>query len=223
MDLLTVVMHELGHALGLDHQPGDGVMAETLAPGVRRLLDPEPSTRPFPGLTSAFVTDGSIPNSESAATTALAPTIDSILDRRTDPFALLKSQALSPTDFESFRDSPFPAENAGGGAAFPQASDLLTFDGLTIPRVRTDPDGDPLAVTNLTTPINGTVTDTPHSGFLGTDTFTHQANASSNVATVTVPVVSRPRMATNDSGYAFRDGSATYRFRPTTPTRMETS
>jgi hypothetical protein len=35
MDLLTVVMHELGHLLGHDHD-ADGVMAETLAAGVRR-------------------------------------------------------------------------------------------------------------------------------------------------------------------------------------------
>jgi hypothetical protein len=35
IDLLTVVMHELGHLLGHDHE-ADGVMAETLAAGVRR-------------------------------------------------------------------------------------------------------------------------------------------------------------------------------------------
>lgn len=35
MDLLTVVMHELGHLLGHDHD-SDGVMAETLTPGMRR-------------------------------------------------------------------------------------------------------------------------------------------------------------------------------------------
>jgi hypothetical protein len=35
MDLLTVVMHELGHVLGYDHDE-DGVMAATLAAGVRR-------------------------------------------------------------------------------------------------------------------------------------------------------------------------------------------
>ena len=34
MDLLTVLMHELGHLLGHDHD-ADGVMAETLAAGVR--------------------------------------------------------------------------------------------------------------------------------------------------------------------------------------------
>ena len=35
MDLLSVVMHELGHLLGHDHET-DGVMEESLAPGVRR-------------------------------------------------------------------------------------------------------------------------------------------------------------------------------------------
>jgi hypothetical protein len=35
MDLLTVLMHELGHILGFDHEE-EGVMAETLATGTRR-------------------------------------------------------------------------------------------------------------------------------------------------------------------------------------------
>jgi subtilisin-like proprotein convertase family protein len=37
MDLLSVVMHELGHVLGHDHDD-EGVMAETLAPGTRQTV-----------------------------------------------------------------------------------------------------------------------------------------------------------------------------------------
>ena len=38
MDLLTAVIHEVGHVLGRDH--GDGVMAETLAAGTRESIVP---------------------------------------------------------------------------------------------------------------------------------------------------------------------------------------
>ena len=76
----------------------------------------------------------------------------------------------------------------------------------------TDPDGDPLSVTNLTVPANGTatvaneiVTYTPKSAFVGTDTFTYQASdgsAASNVATVTIQVnatTNTPPVAANDT------------------------
>jgi hypothetical protein len=37
MDLLTVLAHEYGHVLGLRHEDGNGLMAQTLPIGVRRL------------------------------------------------------------------------------------------------------------------------------------------------------------------------------------------
>ena len=43
MDLLTVVMHEIGHLLDQDHAD-EGVMAETLATGVRRTEIPSAHT-----------------------------------------------------------------------------------------------------------------------------------------------------------------------------------
>ena len=41
MDLLTVIMHELGHALGFQHAAPDDIMGATLAPGVRKLPKPD--------------------------------------------------------------------------------------------------------------------------------------------------------------------------------------
>jgi hypothetical protein len=38
MDLLTAVMHEIGHVLGYDHDDG-GVMHEELSPGIRHAWD----------------------------------------------------------------------------------------------------------------------------------------------------------------------------------------
>ncbi|MEQ9066126.1 MAG: hypothetical protein RLO18_05355, partial [Gimesia chilikensis] len=38
VDLWTVIQHELGHILGFDHSD-DGVMEETLLPGVRKEID----------------------------------------------------------------------------------------------------------------------------------------------------------------------------------------
>jgi hypothetical protein len=86
-----------------------------------------------------------------------------------------------------------------------------------------DPDGDALAVTALSTPANGTVlknadgsvTYTAKSGFVGTDTFTYQATdgaANSNTATVTVQVTA----LTNSAPVAKNDTATTNKGVPVT-------
>jgi hypothetical protein len=62
MDLLTVVEHELGHALGFEHSAGPGVMEPTLAPGVRLTPGADPSA----GATVGNVSSPSIVSNLSA-------------------------------------------------------------------------------------------------------------------------------------------------------------
>ena len=53
MDLLTVVMHEMGHVLGLDDTHGSGnvndLMYESLGSGIRRLPTAAPADGPGGG------------------------------------------------------------------------------------------------------------------------------------------------------------------------------
>jgi len=46
VDLWTVILHELGHLVGYEHE-AEGVMAETLAPGVRKLAEWEDNSDLF--------------------------------------------------------------------------------------------------------------------------------------------------------------------------------
>jgi hypothetical protein len=65
MDLLTAVMHEMGHLLGIDHAP-DGshdVMEDTLGAGVRRVPAQDQGAVQLDALSAslaASVDDGSI-------------------------------------------------------------------------------------------------------------------------------------------------------------------
>ena len=49
MDLLTVVMHELGHVVGFDHMDIEGIMGETLETGTRYIFNQE-TTRRIPSM-----------------------------------------------------------------------------------------------------------------------------------------------------------------------------
>ncbi|MCH9725870.1 MAG: hypothetical protein K0U86_13315 [Planctomycetes bacterium] len=46
VDLWTVILHELGHLMGYEHE-AEGVMEETLAPGVRKLAEWEETSDLF--------------------------------------------------------------------------------------------------------------------------------------------------------------------------------
>jgi hypothetical protein len=72
IDLLTVVMHELGHVLGFEHTAAGlapDVMTGSLLPGLRRL--------PVAGATHVNLGGGPAPTSTSSSSSSTTPTIDS--------------------------------------------------------------------------------------------------------------------------------------------------
>ncbi|MDQ3070214.1 MAG: Ig-like domain-containing protein, partial [Acidobacteriota bacterium] len=87
-----------------------------------------------------------------------------------------------------------------------------SFSVLTMGTPDSDPDGDPLSLTLVSTPANGTLTRTgnsfvftPNPGFAGVTTFTYTITdgfGGTSTATVTINVINLPPVATNDTGTA---------------------
>ncbi len=78
VDLLTVVMHELGHLLGKEHEEGPDLMAEALELGMRRL--PEAEAAHHAGLAEA-VTDAGAGTQEALDPGSLLEDLQASLDR----------------------------------------------------------------------------------------------------------------------------------------------
>lgn len=87
MDLLTVVMHELGHVLGFDHDASDNLMSESLLPGVRRL--------PTAGISAASLVDVFMP--PLGASTLQTPLIVAPLPEDSNSPELLAAPSPSTT------------------------------------------------------------------------------------------------------------------------------
>ena len=75
MDLLSVVAHELGHVIGLDHDADESnVMGDTLAPGERRTPGiPPPSALPVAPAPVALTAPEGVSASTGTAAAPLAP------------------------------------------------------------------------------------------------------------------------------------------------------
>jgi hypothetical protein len=131
MDLLTVLMHEMGHALGLDHDPANphDVMSGTLVTGERRLPDAADVTQTeqkSAGATAPALADihSAMPDMGTNGGSAVgSPAVtQAVADRGTglpDAFDFSALRTLPNTGApEAKLEEAFAAAKAGFGALF---------------------------------------------------------------------------------------------------------
>jgi hypothetical protein len=107
MDLLSTVLHELGHTMGFTESQGDDVMNSVLPAGVRRL----PEAVPVPTAEAGVISN--IP-----LVAAVAPGLTATLSDRAPVTSLPRTSAVATLERASFLDAV--ADKLPGAASAPQ-------------------------------------------------------------------------------------------------------
>ncbi|MDA8436815.1 MAG: FG-GAP-like repeat-containing protein, partial [Actinomycetales bacterium] len=122
MDLVTVVRHEIGHALGLDHAAA-GLMAEDLAPGETRLIDV--TSLPLATTTDPTTTDPTTTDPTTTDPTTTDPTTTD--PTTTDPTTTDPAATDPPTTSDPAAIDPATTTDPGT-AVPPTTSESATGD-----------------------------------------------------------------------------------------------
>lgn len=138
VDLLTVIEHEMGHVLGLEHGAEDEVMGETLPPGVRRLLE-APSSTALPNGPPTFGVAGGDPNGDPHAprvswNTALPGKDEQVLRSggvETNPNAAIPDIPSLAQRISDFGPSPFLVALGGTSLSGPGSSTAFSATQLS--------------------------------------------------------------------------------------------
>jgi len=194
-DELTLDQQEFIAVACFGYEPGSyypaGEPVPTPTPAPTPLPTPTPTLTPVPTPTPAL-TPAPTPTPTPAPTPTPTP-------------APTPTPTPAPTPTPTPAPTPTPSPVNAAPVAVADSASTGHDDPVNIVVLANDSDvdGDPLSVTNLSQPANGTVTlepdntvtYTPNVGFGGQDSFTYTANdgtADSNVATVTISVKGVP-------------------------------